>query len=131
MNGGDKTNKMKLPSFLALILILFLSLSVVSASDNVLDVTNTSDSLIDNTLGISDSNNNDLGSNFDDSILENTLNESNPDNLDSYLSSSQSQENLNVNQEDLLSDNQDDESLDDEITVDGTKEQNGLGSSEI
>ena len=131
MNGGDKTNKMKLPSFLALILILFLSLSVVSASDNVLDVTNTSDSLIDNTLGISDSNNNDLGSNFDDSILENTLNESSPDNLDSYLSSSQSQENLNVNQEDLLSDNQDDESLDDEITVDGTKEQNGLGSSEI
>lgn len=51
------TNKMKLPSILALILILFLSLSVVSASDNMDIVTNTSDSVIDDSLSISDSNN--------------------------------------------------------------------------
>ena len=110
-------NKMKLPSLLALILILFLSLSVVSASD--IDVTDTSDSVIDNSLGILDSNR-DLSSDFDDSNPENPLNQSDLDGLDS-----------NSNQDPLSSDSSqiDDEALDDEIAVDGLKEHNALGSS--
>ena len=113
-------NKMKLPSLLALILILFLSLSVVSASD--IDVTNTSDSVIDNSLSILDSNDNDLSSSFDDSNLENSLNQSDLDSLDS-----------NSNQNPLSSDSFsiDDEVLDDEIADDGSKEHNALGSSLI
>ena len=63
------TNKAKLPSILALILILFLSLSAVGASDNVTHVTNGTDSVIDNGLAISSANDN-LNSNFDDSKLE-------------------------------------------------------------
>ena len=68
------TNKMKLPSILALILILFLSLSAVSASESVDLVTNATDSVIDDYIAISDSNNDlnagintDLCSSFDDS----------------------------------------------------------------
>ncbi|MBQ2961357.1 right-handed parallel beta-helix repeat-containing protein [Methanobrevibacter sp.] len=60
---------MKLPSILALIVILFLSLSAVSASDNIDLVTNASDSIIDDSIGISDSND-DLDSNIDDSNHE-------------------------------------------------------------
>ena len=63
------TNKMKLPSILALIVILFLSLSAVSASENIDLVTNATDSAIDDTIAISDSNN-DLTSSFDDSNPE-------------------------------------------------------------
>ena len=66
------TNKMKLPSILALIVIIFLSLSAVSASDagdSITDLTNSSDSAIDDTIAISDSNN-DLTSSFNDSNLE-------------------------------------------------------------
>ena len=67
------TNKMKLPSILALIVILFLSLSAVSASENIDLVTNATDSAIDDTIAISDSNNN-LTSGFDDSNHEITDN---------------------------------------------------------
>lgn len=54
---------MKLPSFIALALILFLSLSVVSASDNIDGFTNSSDGVSDNSISISDSDN--LNSNDD------------------------------------------------------------------
>ena len=66
------TNKMKLPSILALIVIIFLSLSAVSASDSgdcITDLTNSSDSAIDDTIAISNSNN-DLTESFNDSNLE-------------------------------------------------------------
>ena len=66
------TNKMKLPSILALIVIIFLSLSAVSASDAgdcIADLTNSSDSAIDDTIAISPSNN-DLTESFNDSNLE-------------------------------------------------------------
>ena len=72
MNGGEMTNKMKLPSILALIVIIFLSLSAVSASDSgdcITDLTNSSDSAIDDTIAISNSNN-DLTESFNDSNLE-------------------------------------------------------------
>ena len=68
------TNKMKLPSILALIVIIFLSLSAVSASENIDLVTNATDSAIDDTIAISDSNNN-LTSGFDDSNHEITDND--------------------------------------------------------
>ena len=68
------TNKMKLPSILALIVIIFLSLSAVSASENIDLVTNATDSAIDDTIAISDSNN-DLTSGFDDSNHEITDND--------------------------------------------------------
>ena len=111
MNGGEITNKMKLPSLLALILILFLSLSVVSASDNISDVANTSDSIIDNSISISDSNNN-LISNFNDSNIENALNDL--DSNDNIESDDNSVSNVN---------------LDDEIINQGLKESNRLESS--
>ena len=79
------TNKVKLPSILALILILFLSLSVVSASESIMDVADTSDSIIDNQLSSSDSNN-DLTGNLDDSNLGNYLNRSDLKNPDSNVS---------------------------------------------
>ena len=66
------TNKMKLPSILALIVIIFLSLGAVSASDSgdcITDLTNSSDSAIDDTIAISNSNN-DLTESFNDSNLE-------------------------------------------------------------
>ena len=66
------TNKMQLPSILALIVIIFLSLSAVSASDAgdcIADLTNSSDSAIDDTIAISGSNN-DLTESFNDSNLE-------------------------------------------------------------
>ena len=66
------TNKMKLPSILALIVIIFLSLSAVSASDSgdsITVLTNSSDSAIDDTIAISNSNN-DLTESFNDSNLE-------------------------------------------------------------
>ena len=109
MNGGEKTNKTKLPSLLALILILFLSLSVVSASDNI-HVTNTSDSVIDNSMSISDSSYDDLISNSDDSKYDDSLNQSDLENLD-------------LNQ-DSVSNNDDEDisNLDDEITENGLKE---------
>ena len=72
LNGGEMTNKMKLPSILALIVIIFLSLSAVSASDSgdsITVLTNSSDSAIDDTIAISNSNN-DLTESFDDSNLE-------------------------------------------------------------
>ena len=109
MNGGEKTNKTKLPSLLALILILFLSLSVVSASDNI-HVTDTSDSVIDNSMSISDSSYDDLISNSDDSKYDDSLNQSDLENLD-------------LNQ-DSVSNNDDEDisNLDDEITENGLKE---------
>ena len=92
------TNKMKLPSILALILILFLSLSAVSASENMDLVTNASDSVIDNSLSLSDSSNNlddDIGSeisSFDDSneeiVSDNLNNDSLSDNLDDEIADS-------------------------------------------
>mgnify|MGYP003301624185 CR=1 FL=1 len=96
---------MKLPSILALIVILFLSLSVVSADEIVQDVTNTSDSVIDDSIGISDSYNN-LASNFDDSISDDSSN---------ILNSNLSSEEENI---ELIEENQD---LDDEITLDDLK----------
>ena len=68
------TNKMKLPSILALIVILFLSLSAVSASENIDLVTNATDSAIDDTIAIPDSSN-DLSSSFNDSSYEITDND--------------------------------------------------------
>lgn len=68
------TNKMKLPSILALIVILFLSLSAVSASENIDLVTNATDSAIDDTIAIPDSSN-DLSSSFNDSNHEITDND--------------------------------------------------------
>ena len=136
MNGGEKTNKMKLPSLIALILILFLSLSVVSATDNISDVINTSDGLIDDSMSVMDNNNNHLGSNFNDSKLEDSLDGFNQDASDS---------NLGSNQGDLLRDNEisdmissedlDDsnligsEDLDDEIAENALRENNRLGST--
>jgi hypothetical protein len=106
---------MKLPSILALIVILFLSLSVVSADEIVQDVTNTSDSVIDDSIGISDSYNN-LASNFDDSISDDSSNL-----LNSNLSSDE--ETI-----ELVDENQD---LDDEITSDDLKDSNKLSSSSV
>ena len=105
---------MKLPSILALIVILFLSLSVVSADEIVQDVTNTSDSVIDDSIGISDSYNN-LASNFDDSISDDSSNI-----LNSNLSSDE--ENI-----ELIEENQD---LDDEITLNDLKDSK-LSSSSV
>ena len=104
------TNKMKLPSLLALIVILFLSLSVVSASDDISDVADTSDSVIDNSMSISDSSYDDLISNSDDSKYDDSLNQSDLENLD-------------LNQ-DSVSNNDDEDisNLDDEITENGLKE---------
>ena len=106
---------MKLPSILALIVILFLSLSVVSADEIVQDVTNTSDSVIDDSIGISDSYNN-LASNFDDSISDDSSNL-----LNSNLTSDE--ETI-----ELVDENQD---LDDEITSDDLKDSNKLSSSSV
>ncbi len=106
---------MKLPSILALIVILFLSMSVVSADEIVHDVTNTSDSVIDDSIGISDSYNN-LASNFDDSISDDSSNL-----LNSNLSSDE--ETI-----ELVDENQD---LDDEITSDDLKDSNKLSSSSV
>ena len=85
------TNKVKLPSFLALILILFLSLSVVSASDNNDIVANASDSIVDDTIAISDSNNDlsadvssDLNSNVGHSNTE-IINSAESNSLDDNL----------------------------------------------
>ncbi len=111
------TNKMKLPSILALIVILFLSLSVVSADEIILDVTNTSDSVIDDSIGISDSYNN-LASNFDDSISDESSDDSN----------SNIGDDLSLDEEDiqLIEENQD---LDDEITLNDLKDSLKLSST--
>lgn len=111
------TNKMKLPSILALIVILFLSLSVVSADEIILDVTNTSDSVIDDSIGISDSYNN-LASNFDDSISDESSDDSN----------SNIGDDLSLDEEDiqLIEENQD---LDDEITLNDLKDSDKLSST--
>lgn len=108
---------MKLPSILALIVILFLSLSVVSADEIILDVTNTSDSVIDDSIGISDSYNN-LASNFDDSISDESSDDSN----------SNIGDDLSLDKEDiqLIEENQD---LDDEITLNDLKDSDKLGST--
>ena len=119
MNGGEITNKMKLPSFLALILILFLSLSVVSASDDIQNVADTSDSIIDNSMSISDSDNglNAKLSNFDDSGRENLLNQSDSEDSDC---------DNNV----VSDDNEIQEDSDDEITIrNELKESKKLGGS--
>ncbi|MBO7716732.1 MAG: right-handed parallel beta-helix repeat-containing protein, partial [Methanobrevibacter sp.] len=89
------TNKMKLPSILALIVILFLSLSAVSASENIDLVTNATDSAIDDTIAISDSNN-DLTSGFDDSNHEITDNDliTDTNDLDDEIASSKESEKI-------------------------------------
>lgn len=111
------TNKMKLPSILALIVILFLSLSVVSADEIILDVTNTSDSVIDDSIGISGSYNN-LASNFDDSISDESSDDSN----------SNIGDDLSLDEEDIqvIEENQD---LDDEITLNDLKDSDKLSST--
>lgn len=114
------TNKMKLPSILALIVILFLSLSVVSA-EAIQDVTNTSDSVIDDSIGISDSYDN-LESSFDDSISLDSSND-----LNSNESSDLSLDN-EVTDLDSISENENDD-LDDEITSNDLKDSNKLTST--
>ena len=94
------TNKMKLPSILALILILFLSLSVVSASEDFNLVTNTTDSVIDDSIGISDSNN-DLDSNFDDSNDEIIS-----DNLDDEIANPKESNKLADSSSDIISESE-------------------------
>ena len=91
------TNKMKLPSILALILILFLSLSAVSASEDIQLVTNATDSVIDDSLSISDLNNG-LSSNFDDSN-----NEIISDNLDDEIADSKEPNKLRDSSSDVIS----------------------------
>ena len=102
------TNKMKLPSLLALIVILFLSLSVVSASDDISDVADTSDSVIDNSISIDNSN--DLISNLNETNMEDSLND-----FDSDLVSNDN-EIIDVNS-------------DYEITDDGQRKTNRLSGS--
>lgn len=116
MNGGEKTNKMKLPSILALILILFLSFGLVSASDNI-HGTDMSDSIIDNSVSISDSDNNHFTSNFDDSNLE-----------DSKLEHFKLEDSLNKsNSANVFNPND----LDDEITDDVLEEPDEISDSLI
>ena len=95
------TNKMKLPSILALIVILFLSLSAVSASENIDLVTNATDSAIDDTIAISDSSN-DLTSGFDDSNHEITDNDliSDTNDLDDEIASPKESEKIGSSYED-------------------------------
>ena len=97
------TNKMKLPSILALIVIIFLSLGAVSASDSgdcITDLTNSSDSAIDDTIAISDSNN-DLTSGFDDSNHEITDNDlvSDTNDLDDEIASPKESEKIGSSNE--------------------------------
>ena len=100
------TNKMKLPSILALIVIIFLSLSAVSASENIDLVTNATDSAIDDTIAISDSNNN-LTSGFDDSNHEITDNDliTDTNDLDDEITSPKESEKIGSSNEepDILS----------------------------
>ena len=98
---------MKLPSILALILILFLSLGVVSASADILNVTNTTDSIIDDSLSISDSYDNNLNGNFDDADLGESLNQSEDDltsndDFNAYEDSISNYDNINKDIEDSV-----------------------------
>ena len=94
------TNKMKLPSILALIVIIFLSLSAVSASENIDLVTNATDSAIDDTIAIPDSSN-DLTSGFDDSNHEITDNDliSDTNDLDDEIASPKESEKIGSSNE--------------------------------
>ena len=77
-------NKVQLSSILALVLILFLSLAVVSANDGIINcnVANTQDSIIDNSNSISDYFSNSIindksNAEFENCNLNNTLKDSN------------------------------------------------------
>ncbi|WP_295621977.1 NosD domain-containing protein [uncultured Methanobrevibacter sp.] len=126
------TNLKKLPSLLALILILFLSLSVVSASESIMDVADTSDSIIDNQLSSSDSNN-DLTGNLDDSNLGNYLNRSDLKNPDSNVSiesnSSLQDPDASNSGESVVSKLNNKQDFDDVITDDGLDEPDKIISS--
>ena len=94
------TNKMKLPSILALIVILFLSLSAVSASENIDLLTNATDSAIDDTIAIPDSSN-DLTESFNDSSHEITDNDliTDTNDLDDETASSKESEKIGSSNE--------------------------------
>ena len=107
------TNKVKLPSILALILILFLSLSVVSASEDSNLVTDTSDSVIDNTIAISDSND-DLTTDFNDSNVK-IINSAESNDLDDEIID--------------LDESKDSKDLDDETSDSKSPKKSKIGSS--
>ena len=107
------TNKVKLPSILALILILFLSLSVVSASEDSNLVTDTSDSVIDNTIAISDSND-DLTTDFNDSNVK-IINSAESNDLDDEIID--------------LDESKDSNDLDDETSDSKSPKKSKIGSS--
>ncbi|MBQ6813731.1 MAG: right-handed parallel beta-helix repeat-containing protein [Methanobrevibacter sp.] len=95
-------NKVKLSSILALVLILFLSLAVVSAEDFSSEFTDTQDGIIDNSNGISDYllNNSDTIRDSDDDSL--SLNAS----IDvCKVSDNLSNDNLNLDDSDCLNNN--------------------------